>query len=317
MYLAVFFTQIILVYPQWYEKDLTNQPKTTSIDTKDDSKPVPARSPIECVLKCKRNLQQGYFIEEKQLCFCFQSKEQELFSDDENENLDGASFQEHREHMQCGSEIKTCKDVKEICPHCKSGIYEMEILGEKTKAFCDLNTDGGGWLQITNIKFDNTNKIDSIYTNHIAQPSSIADLQNVPNSQFMLDPLALQSLFNEEGYSELRIKCYKPWHSRTLDVVLYGEKIHKYVNREASTVGGCDAVRFLPDDNSSISLSPCADYRIGAGVSFFYQFPIWIWARGHVAIAKTNARYECDDIFSENNFDPQQRNLGYWYFYIR
>uniref|UniRef100_A0A7M5WQ49 Uncharacterized protein n=2 Tax=Clytia hemisphaerica TaxID=252671 RepID=A0A7M5WQ49_9CNID len=233
MHLAVFLTQVIVIYAQWYEKDLTNQPTTTSIDTKDASKPVPARSPIECVLKCKRNLQESYFVEEKQLCFCFQSKEQDLFPDDENENLDGASFQEHKEHMQCGSEMKNCKDVKEICPYCKSAIYEMEILGEKTKAFCDLTTDSGGWLQITNIKFDDANKIDSIYTNHIAQPSSITDLQNAPNSQFMLDPLALQSLFNDEGYSELRIKCYKPWHGRTLDVVLYGEKIHKYVNSEA------------------------------------------------------------------------------------
>ncbi|XP_066929606.1 uncharacterized protein [Clytia hemisphaerica] len=313
MHLAVFSAQIILVYAQWYEKNLINQPKTTSIDTKDASKPVPARSPIECVLKCKRKLQKGYFIERKQLCFCFQSKEQELLLDDENENLDGASFQEHKEHMQCGSEIKTCKDVKEICPYCKSGIYEMEILGQKTKAFCDLTTDGGGWLQITNIKFDDANKIDSIYTNHIAQPSPITDLQNAPNSQFMLDPLALQRLFNDEGYSELRIKCYKPWHGRTLDVVLYGEKIHKYVNSEAWTVGGCDAVRFLPGDNSSMFLSPCADYRIGSGEYLFYQFPFWVFADNHVTISKPLARYECDDYKNWNGYSP----IGNWQFYIR
>ena len=40
-------------------------------------------------------------------------------------------------------EIKTCKDVKENCRYCKSGIYDLEILGQKTKAFCDLTTDGG------------------------------------------------------------------------------------------------------------------------------------------------------------------------------
>ena len=92
--LYVYFTQLYVVYTQWYEQEVKQQ-TTTSVDTQDASKPIPARSPIECVLKCQRKLQDGYFVEEKQQCYCLQSKEQELFSD-EIESIDGALYQTHR-----------------------------------------------------------------------------------------------------------------------------------------------------------------------------------------------------------------------------
>ena len=92
--LHVLFTQIILAYAQWYEKE-PKQQTTTSVDTEDASKSIPARSATECVLKCQRKLEEGYFIEKKQQCFCLHNKEQELFSA-EIQSLDGALYQEHR-----------------------------------------------------------------------------------------------------------------------------------------------------------------------------------------------------------------------------
>ena len=41
---------------------------------------------------------------------------------------------------------KSCKELKSICPSCKSGIYEMQF-EEKTKVYCDLETDGGNYLE--------------------------------------------------------------------------------------------------------------------------------------------------------------------------
>ena len=79
--LYVYFTQLYVVYTQWYEQEVKQQ-TTTSVDTQDASKPIPARSPIECVLKCQRKLQEGYFIEEKRQCFCLNNKEQKIFSDE-------------------------------------------------------------------------------------------------------------------------------------------------------------------------------------------------------------------------------------------
>ena len=38
----------------------------------------------------------GYFVEEKQQCFCLLNKDQEIFSQDENENSnDGVLYEEH------------------------------------------------------------------------------------------------------------------------------------------------------------------------------------------------------------------------------
>ena len=45
-------------------------------------KPVKARSPAECILKCRIKLSEGFFIEEQQNCYCINQfdKTKELFT---------------------------------------------------------------------------------------------------------------------------------------------------------------------------------------------------------------------------------------------
>ena len=45
--------------------------------------------------------------------------------------------------------LSNCLDVS-LAGNNESGIYEITVLGrdEKNKVYCDLETDGGGWLVI-------------------------------------------------------------------------------------------------------------------------------------------------------------------------
>ena len=72
MLFALLFTQMALVYCQWY---VGEEKQTTSIDTENASILVPATSSIECILKCQRKLKNGLFVKEKGQCFCVSEEE--------------------------------------------------------------------------------------------------------------------------------------------------------------------------------------------------------------------------------------------------
>ena len=92
MKVFVFLTQVIVVYSYKCYVGEERQQTTTSIATADASKPISATSSIQCILKCKRKLMDGYFVKERSECFCSKSENQEIFSD---ENSDGIFIQEH------------------------------------------------------------------------------------------------------------------------------------------------------------------------------------------------------------------------------
>ena len=91
MFLIILLPQFCFVYSQWFSGE-DKQQTTTSIDTENASKPIPATSPIQCILKCKRKWMNGFFVGERNECFCLKSEDQKIFSD---ENSDGIYIQEH------------------------------------------------------------------------------------------------------------------------------------------------------------------------------------------------------------------------------
>ena len=77
-FLIWLLTKIALLYCQWYVGE-EKQQTTTRIDTEDVSKPIPATSPIQCVLKCQRSLRRSYFVADKGQCFCLKIEDQKIF----------------------------------------------------------------------------------------------------------------------------------------------------------------------------------------------------------------------------------------------
>ena len=90
MWHFIFLTKIAFVYSQWYFGE-EKQQTTTSIDTEDASKPVPATSSIECVLECQRKLRASYYVEDTNQCYCVLSENDKL-SSNQNETLDGVFY---------------------------------------------------------------------------------------------------------------------------------------------------------------------------------------------------------------------------------
>ena len=79
MYFVVLVCQLCFVYSKWYLGEKKQQ-TTTSIDTKDASKPVPVTSSIECILECQKTFKGSYYVEKGNQCFCLKSETQKVFS---------------------------------------------------------------------------------------------------------------------------------------------------------------------------------------------------------------------------------------------
>ena len=92
MRILAFFTQITLAYSQWHSGE-EKQPIKTSNDTEGTSKPIPATSPVQCILECRKEEKNGYFVNTSDTCFCLKSEDQNIFST-EDENLNGIFYKE-------------------------------------------------------------------------------------------------------------------------------------------------------------------------------------------------------------------------------
>ena len=87
MQLVVILSNLCFVYCQWYLGEEKQQATTTSIDTEDSSKSIPAQSPTQCVLKCQRHLKEGYYVKQKGQCFCLKDEEQRIYAKEDNAGI--------------------------------------------------------------------------------------------------------------------------------------------------------------------------------------------------------------------------------------
>ena len=96
-FFSLLSTHFHLVYCQWYVGE-EKQQTTTSIDTEDASKPIPATSQIQCVLRCQRDLRNGYFVKDKGQCFCLVDEGNDpIFS---NGDVDGVLFEKDENQVR-------------------------------------------------------------------------------------------------------------------------------------------------------------------------------------------------------------------------
>ena len=168
-------------------------------------------------------------------------------------------------------------------------------------------------MQIGSIRLDDPALLTTVYDNHIANPSPMTELKNVRSSLFMLDPNDLAALFKDGGFREFRLKCYKPWHGRTLHLVLPEKVAYEYIVNKVSTARACNTnLRYLDDDTSAIKGHACQNIRVGWNGRNYHDHTFWVSGHQH-AMVRNNERFECDDFVNYEGYDT----IGYWQFYIR
>merc|ERR1719427_1947696 len=91
---------------------------------------------------------------------------------------------------------KSCKDIKDVIPSSVSGIYKLEIDGEKLEVRCEMNIASGGWTVLHN-RYDGSVNFNRSWTSY---EDGFGDL----NGEFWLGLKNLNKL-TKNSVNDLRI----------------------------------------------------------------------------------------------------------------
>ena len=175
----------------------------------------------------------------------------------------------------------------------------------------------GGWLLISNLTVDDASKAVEMYDTIVDKGKGIGKisaLAEATGGRFVLSKLFIGTLFSYTGFTELRIRCFKPWHGRTAHFVLSGEPLANALFRSTVTHGSCAPIRFLPGDDSNFSRVTCDRIRLGFNNQNVEIYYLLICDRLHEFVFQLQRNhFDCDDSVVQSG----STLAGSWQYYVR
>ncbi|XP_066911683.1 uncharacterized protein [Clytia hemisphaerica] len=216
--------------------------------------------------------------------------------------------------------VKSCKQLKLRCPLCKSGFYRIHLNSENIDVYCDMEDEhgGGGWMMIANVTVENEEDRFNKFIEKVRNDDLNA-LKNVTYGGFALSEPTVRTIRNT--FTEIRMKCHKPSHGRTIDVVFNNTQIIDSVllnsvsNEEKQPCQNTDYY-LLPTDNSILGQHSCVvtGTRYDIVTAKLYNHGYFRYSLGHLHIHEPN-RMDCDDFPLGSN---QPRDFtGNWQYFLR
>ena len=164
--------------------------------------------------------------------------------------------------------------------------------------------------------FNDPSEANVLFDNVVKGDGQISHLAEATGGRFLLNNALVGTLANYIGFKELRIRCFKPWHGRTVSAILKGEYLMKMLTQSTPKHGLCgdNEVRFLPDDTSIISSQDCANVWSGYDTNHvgLYDHLLLVYGTRHIHL-HSKTRFECDDHVYNSDFTLN----GSWTYFVR
>jgi len=201
----------------------------------------------------------------------------------------------------------SCKDIRDSGDSKGDGEYwiDPEKSGNPFKVYCDMTTDGGGWLLVSNAVLDGSSS-----TPQLSIETPYRGISNYHNNRTFLTKSAMNELRTHLSFTQLRFHCSKQ-QGRTFHVTTAanstGETVVQYFSGQTDVQpDACGSFVRMENDNSKLA-RVCGQwgyngysYNInkwghGADQDRLYSFPALEGYKHEWKLTPGGSRWECDD----------------------
>ena len=191
----------------------------------------------------------------------------------------------------------SCKSIKEQYGYsASSGLYWID-LQPATQVYCDMDTDGGGWLRIGRV-ITNAQNIHSYRGGSSVMSTNFSDLHKVAIQNHLLDGNRFADLKSTIRFTEYRVYCTKPYHGRTNHAKFTNSnpisaELFNYATSEVlkspSTAPSmlCNTLVYMSDDTSRTRLlHPCNSLKPSSSNPShrLYHYIWFVNANAHITV---------------------------------